>query len=548
MMRRRRFAPAAGLAVGLAAAAILWATWQPRVSAEPAPRRAAAVAGQFYPGSPAELRKAVEGFLAGAKPDVPAEWQAARPVALIVPHAGYPYSGQTAAFAYKLLEGKGRPSRVILIGPSHHFALEGICSVADFSEYETPLGTVPVDAGAREELAKSKPFLALRQPHQPEHCLEVQLPFLQVLWPDPPKIVPILVGQLSDEECRAAAAGIARILDEDALLVVSTDFTHYGQRFGFEPFRGTPAGELRDKIRELDMGAVERILALDAAGFARYLSEHRPTICGRMGVQTMLELLVPCRDCRPQFLKWASSGESTGSYEDCVSYVAMAVYAPAGAVKQIKGALASAAVEKPAGPAAEAGTPPALTDDDKRTLLGLARQSIEQHLKGGGEAAPPSMDEGNASDALRATCGVFVTLNKDGRLRGCIGHIVSDLPLPRCVWEVAPLAALRDPRFPPVQADELGDIDITISVMSPPKRTQSVDEIQVGRDGLIISMRGQQGLLLPQVATEYGWDREQFLQQTCLKAGLPPDAWQRTDAAIYRFSANVFGEKELGPR
>jgi len=548
MTALRRLGPVAGLALALVAAAMLWAGRQPQASADPAPSRAAVVAGAFYPGSPSELRRTVEGFLERADPDVPAEWQAARPVALIVPHAGYTYSGQTAAFAYKLLEGKERPSRVILIGPSHRFPLGGTCSVADFSHYETPLGAVPVDGEAREKLAEAECFQALRRPHQAEHCLEVQLPFLQVLWPDPPKIVPILVGQLSPSECRAAAAGIAGILDEDALLLVSTDFTHYGSGYGFQPFRGTPADKLREKINELDMGAVERILALDPAGFARYIAERRPTICGRVGVQMMLELLAQCRGCQPEILKWSNSGDLSGSYEQCVSYVALAVYAPAGALGQIKGASPSPAESSPADTAAEAGTPPVLTDGDKRTLLGLARQAIERQVNEGGKAPAPSMDEEDASDALQARCGVFVTLEKQGRLRGCIGHIVSDLPLHRSVCEVAPLAALRDPRFEPVEPDELDDIEISISVMTRPKRTQSVEEIQVGRDGLIIRMGRRQGLLLPQVATEYGWSRDEFLEHTCRKAGLPPDAWQRADAMVYRFSATVFGEKELGLR
>ncbi|MCK4282779.1 MAG: AmmeMemoRadiSam system protein B [Candidatus Brocadiae bacterium] len=510
--------------------------------------RPAAVAGTFYPGRARSLRATVEDFLAEASPKVPNGWREAGLRALIVPHAGYVYSGRTAAVSYKLLEGIKKPSRVILLGPPHRAHIPGACSVADFSHYATPLGRVEVDAEARKKLVRSEPFRAMRRPHEHEHCLEVQLPFLQVIWPEPPKIVPILVGQIGGHDYRAAAAGIARILDEDTLIVVSTDFTHYGARFGFAPFRGTPSDQLRAKIRELDMGAVRHIEALDPAGFRQYQAQTGATICGRAAVSVMLELFSQAGQARAEFLQWTNSGEVTGSYSDCVSYVALAVWAPSDALPQIKKALPAQVARGPrqGAPlqgAEEPGVARALTDEHKRMLLKLARQSIETRLAGREAAAgAPAVGADEMPEALRGKHGAFVTLKKNGELRGCIGHIVSNQPLYLCVREVARLAALSDPRFPPLEESELGEITIAISVMSPPKKVESVQEIEVGRDGLIISKGGRRGLLLPQVAAEYGWGREEFLKQTCRKAGLAQNAYKSDDAEVYKFQAIIFGE------
>lgn len=526
-------------------AILSWLVADRHATAASGSERAAAVAGMFYPGSAETLRSTVEGFLDEARPEVPERWQEATPRALIVPHAGYRYSGRTAAISYKLLQGSKKPSRVILLGPTHTVRMGGTCSVADFSHYATPLGKVQVDVEGRDALVQYKPFSAGREPHEREHCLEVQLPFLQVLWPDPPKILPVIVGQLSPGDCRAAAAGIASIMDEDSLVIVSTDFTHYGRRFGFAPFAGTPANRLRDKIRELDMGAVKHIEGLDPAGFRQYGAQTRATICGRLAVSIMLELFSQSDLCQAEFLHWANSGEVTGSYTDCVSYVALALYGPSEALEQIKSALtpARAGTEDAASP-----NPPGLSDEHKRILLKLARQAIEKRLDAqpgaGGEPLEVNLEE--MPEPLRRENGAFVTLKKQGQLRGCIGHIVSDRPLCLCVSEVAALAAVRDPRFKPLSKEELAEITIEISVLSPLRKVKSTEEIQVGRDGLIISSGRRQGLLLPQVAVEQGWTREEFLTHTCRKAGLPLDAWRQEGVTIYRFSATVFGEENMG--
>ena len=180
-----------------------------------------------------------------------------------------------------------------------------------------------------------------------------------------------------------------------------------------------------------------------------------------------------------------------------------------------------------------------LTQTQRQTLLSIARRSIEAVLDG----RRPELDPSLLDDDLKRPSGAFVTLHTHrGELRGCIGSIQAVAPLCEAVLANAINAAFRDPRFYPVQREELAELQIEISVMSPIEPVTNVEEIEVGRDGLIVSRGTRAGLLLPQVATEYGWDRETFLQQTCVKAGLPPDAWHSPDTRIERFSAEVFGE------
>jgi AmmeMemoRadiSam system protein A len=179
-----------------------------------------------------------------------------------------------------------------------------------------------------------------------------------------------------------------------------------------------------------------------------------------------------------------------------------------------------------------------LDDIQRKTLLRIARQSIAAVLDG--RAADWKAED--VDEALREPAGAFVTLTRDGDLRGCIGSIQAVEPLYQAVASSAVSAAFRDPRFPPLSPGELDHLDLEISVMGPIERVTNIEDIGVGRDGLIISRGPYAGLLLPQVATEYGWDRQTFLEHTCRKAGLPPDAWRAQDCRIEKFSAFVFGE------
>jgi len=479
--------------------------------------RGPAVAGAFYPADSEQLRDVVEKYLKSARPRVPDAYRGQRPAALIVPHAGYPYSGQTAAYAYRLLEGKVKPRRVVLVGPAHYYRMSGVISVPPYTHYRTPLGDVPVDDEARSRLLKSGICQSREGAHLREHSLEVQLPFLQVIWDEPPPILPVVVGELSDQDCKRAAAALSEILDEDSLLVVSSDFTHYGARFLYTPFREARGEELLAKIKDLDMEAVRHIEALDPKGFSACVRRTGATICGARPIAIMLHLFSGSETFFGCTLHYSTSAEVTGDLTSTVSYVAFAVYRGTRAVEQ-----------------------GALSAEEKRILLDVARRSIQSFLR---EGKPLVVRLDDYPELLRQKRGVFVTLKKKGALRGCIGYIGAVRPLVQAVAEVAVKSATQDFRFRPVREEELDELGIEISVLSPFVPVSDPEGIVVGRDGLYIMKGARSGILLPQVPVEQGWDRKTFLEQTCRKAGLPPDSWK--DARLYRFTAQVFNESEL---
>jgi hypothetical protein len=509
--------------------------------------RLPARAGQWYELAPAALAKQVEGYLEKAK--VPTS--SGHLLALIEPHAGYAYSGPTAAFGYRLLRGTS-VSRVIILGVPHFVPVVG-CALPNYTHFQTPLGEVPLDREVCDKLLTSPPFTESTRAHDPEHSVEAQLPFLQRTLTDF-RIVPILVGEMADADRAKAAEALRGFLDDKTLIVVSSDFTHYGADYGYVPFRT----QVQENLDKLDHGAVKQIQALDPRGFVDYVNQTGATICGRSGIALLLEILKPLGDVTASELTYTTSGSLTGNWSASVSYCAIA-FTRAGAPapsKPVSRAQETSQPPKPTGmvvdgmPGIRRGEPPVkpvltgpnfLSKEDQQACLKLARQSLEQYLQ---TRQLLKVDDSSFSANLQAKHGCFVTLKKQGDLRGCIGRIVGDTPLCDTVVEYAVHAAVDDPRFPAVTLKELKDLDIEISVMTPLERVTDLKDIQVGRDGLLIKMGANQGLLLPQVATEYGWDRDTFLAHTCLKAGLPPDAYKSPRAELLRFSAQVFGEKE----
>jgi AmmeMemoRadiSam system protein A len=178
-----------------------------------------------------------------------------------------------------------------------------------------------------------------------------------------------------------------------------------------------------------------------------------------------------------------------------------------------------------------------ISEADKKRLLELARGSIRAHLKG---ESLPSL--AGASPLLCESRGVFVSLHRQGRLRGCIGYLEAVKPLGQSVMEMAAAAAFHDPRFRPLGPEELADLEVEISVLTPMQLVDKVEKIEVGKHGLYIEKGRCRGLLLPQVAVEYRWDRTTFLEQTCSKAGLPPQAWKEPDTRIFTFTADIFSD------
>ena len=498
------------------------------------------IAGSWYPADPEALRRLLEGFLDKAPSPDPAE--ASRLIAVVVPHAGYAYSGFTAAHAYRWIRQR-RPKRILIIGPSHYAAFRGI-SFGDFDAYETPLGRVPVDPAGRK-LVKACPLVGFYpEAHGKEHSLDIQVPFLQVIFPEStPSILPLLVGRLEKEDVPVLARCIGKLLDNETVLVVSSDFTHYGPRFGYIPFPNETG--VAEQIRRLDQGACDRILRLDERGFVAYREKTGITICGRNPITLLLDLLP--EGTRSRQLFYATSGQLTGDYENCVSYYALAFVrnalwgrAPGENGTKPTGGISMKKGKKP--PADKDVSADTLSAAERSTLLRLARDTIEEYVR---ERKRPDPLGGayKITPALRRHRGAFVTLKAHGRLRGCIGYIQPIEPLFETVQENAINAATRDSRFPPVRPDELSAIEIEISALTPPVPVSSYRGIHLGRDGIILKKGLHQAVFLPQVAPEQGWDLPETLRHLSLKAGLSEDAWRDPDAKFLVFTAEVFEEE-----
>lgn len=271
-----------------------------------------AVAGTWYPKDPGRLAATVDRLFEAA-PIPPADPAAA----LLAPHAGFAYSGEVAAAAFACLRGR-HLSRVVLVGPSHYASFRG-GALPEAAVWRTPLGDLRVESDGVPIPRRDGPFLR-------EHSLEAELPFLQRALPAGFSVVPILLGAGSNgSDLDAVAAAVAPLLAADALLVVSSDFTHFGEAFGYVPFEE----DVARRIEALDRGALERIEAGDAAGFERYVEATGATICGRHAIGVLLRLDLVRRSPARRTLAYATSGARTGSFEHSVSYAAVHVAAGA---------------------------------------------------------------------------------------------------------------------------------------------------------------------------------------------------------------------------
>jgi AmmeMemoRadiSam system protein B/AmmeMemoRadiSam system protein A len=465
---------------------------------------------------------------------------AGRPIAMVVPHAGWIYSGVAAGAAFRLLS-PGDFSRVVLIGPSHYGGFDGY-GLDDSVAYQTPLGDIPVDREAVRSLLGSGQAGWARGAARPEHCLEIELPFLQATLGQF-QLVPVLAGRTSRESERAFAAQLAHLADGKTLFVFSTDFIHYGRRFDYAPF-GPLTATARQKIRETDDRAVALLSRLDASGFRAFLDETKATICGRHGLSTLLELLpLIAGSSHATVLSHYASSDLQDQDDDgsSVDYVSM--------VFTKEGGPSSPPLTRPPAESAVPTEAPPISAELGARLARLARATLEDELTKTSRLAREMAELPAGPEASRLQA-VFVTLlrtdpdeiRSEGSLRGCIGQVEPTYPLEMAVVRAALSAALDDPRFTPVSAKELPKLALDVTVLSPPRPIASWSEIQIGLHGIVLEKRGRRALFLPQVAVEQNWTLEETLEALSHKAGLPSGAWR--DGAQYSvFLGQVFHEK-----
>jgi AmmeMemoRadiSam system protein B/AmmeMemoRadiSam system protein A len=501
----------------------LEATASSDVASSAEPVRPPAVAGQFYPGQSAALRRAVKEALRQVEGEVPA----GQPVALLAPHAGYVYSAGVAAYGYRAVAGR-RITDVVLIGNSHHFPLRKGAVYAR-GTFVTPLGRVPVNAGLADAILQESSLLETNDaPHGPEHSLEVQLPFLQELFPEV-QIVPILLGSFPARQCRSIGEGIGRAIQktgraDTTLIISSSDMSHY------------PTGDNADRV---DRAALQALESFDegvlAADIEKFMSAGIPNLhcvfCGEESVLTTLAAARTLGADAVKILHYANSGDVTGERDRVVGY-GSAVFLKVG-----KKSTVSTKKDGPTSAVNASSKPFAVSPSHQVFLLNVARESIAYYLDKGQKKTFATHDP-----ELLTPAAVFVTLTQRGELRGCIGILEARASLLETVADFAVAAAVEDNRFQPVTARELPGLRIEISVLSPMERVSSADLIQPQVHGVLVRRGRYQGLFLPQVWEHFD-RKEDFMDELCRqKAHLEARAWQDPATELYTFTVFAFEE------
>ena len=475
--------------------------------------RPATQAGRFYESDPLVLSHEVDSLLANHANDR----QYKNVAALIVPHAGYYFSGNVAAAAYSAVSKGKHFQRIFLLGPSHHEWLDGASVNTEADFYTTPLGQLKVDSEIAQKLAAADSVFSYQpKAHDREHCLEVQLPFLQRRFDDVPPIVPIIISTNDFQKLKRIAEVLRPYFTEENLFVISRDVSHY------------PAYEDAYKVdartgKAVESGDVEQFIDTIEENANSHIRNLSTSACGEFPIITLMLMLD--KQYQVKHLLYQNSGDiDDDDHSRVVGYHAFAVLRNSS--------------QTPSDNMGETGGDFHLTDEDKIILKDIALTSIRKSLDGKRTTAEDSTLH-PLSFTLRQKCGAFVSLHKHGHLRGCIGHFGEDVPLHRIVAEMARAAAFEDPRFSPVRREELDDIDIEISVLTPMRRIQNLDEFELQRHGIFIRKGYHSGTFLPQVADEVNWTKEEFVGHCAQdKAGIGWNGWK--DAELYVYEAIVF--------
>ncbi|HAW49370.1 TPA: hypothetical protein DCX16_00230 [bacterium] len=458
--------------------------------------RKPAVSYSFYPGDKEECKNMVLELLSSATKTVSGKIRG-----LISPHAGYVFSGPCAGWAFKQVEGIPYKT-VIVLGVSHRYPLNHP-SIYPGDGYETPLGTVSINKEmAKKIMEENSDIVYIEAADKLEHSIEVQLPFIQMALPNT-DIVPILVGGNIDSINKLADT-ISKLASDDVLVVASSDFSHY------------PTYNDANSVDEETISLIckldeKRLIEREEGVYREGIPGLSTYICGIHPVLVLIGAMKGLGIKNGKKIVYYNSGDTPyGKKDSVVGY----------------GAIAFSHEDY-------------LSDSEKKRLLFIARNTLEIYVK---EGKTPKFKE--ESPKLLANSGAFVTLHtKTGELRGCIGYIFPIKPLYEAVIDNTISAGTKDWRFSPVRSDELSNIKIEISVLSPPERVGSYTDIVIGRHGIVLSKGGRQAVFLPQVPPEQGWSLEETLIHLSLKAGLPHDAWKK-DCNFEVFTAEVFGEED----
>lgn len=486
--------------------AVWWKQEQHQALIKPQPKggsmiiRNPAVAGQFYPGDKRELEEMVEGFLSKAKSGT----EKGQLSVLIVPHAGYVYSGQTAASGFKRLSGKNI-FNVILLGASHQSWFSGV-AVDNNDSWGTPLGKVKINKDLAERLITGG-ISFNKEPHLNEHSLEVEVPFLQSVLKDF-FIAPLLIGQTDNKTLEKLAEKIIENLDSETVLVVSSDLSHY-------PDINTAKIVDERTVKSIESGEVKKF-EKELASLAKDYPNVDTFACGHEAIKVGMIVASKLGILKSEVFAKTNSGEVMGETNRVVGYASVGFYTKKNESEE-------------------------LNKDSQKELLRFSRKVLESYIKNG--TLP---DDKTDNENLLKKRGAFVTLTKKAELRGCIGDFSASKSLWETVKSMTIAASTEDPRFWPVKKEELSDIGIEISVLSKRLKVSSYKEIVMGKHGVYLERGGRGGTFLPQVAEDFNNDRDAFLSALCShKAGLPSDCYKDPKTNLDVYTAQVFNEKEL---
>lgn len=481
------------------------------------------VAGSWYPGTERGIRALVAQW--DEHIDCASRSGAAdgprilpRPNVLLLPHAGWAYSGEIAWRALRLVRGADF-RRVVVLAPSHRAWIENRLVAPESDAVSMPLGEIPIDREWLDRLALMAPVARNDRVHAAEHSAQIEYPLIRLAIGAKFRIVPLVMGSFGADQMAMCARALGRLMDDKTLLVVSSDFTHYGDDFAYAPY-GTGGGEdVRGKVASVDTEAFALMAKLDADGFAAFVKKTGVTICGHVPIELAMRAFG--KKASLARVAYATSSDEDRDFSRFVCYTAAAGRAE---WQDEKDAVLDAAA--------------------RAFLLRVARESMERAVRTGGSAVRrPDETWRDVPPAVLARMGAFVTLNDrtTGALRGCIGEILPMRPLVDAVAARAADSALRDPRFMPVTERELANLRVEVSALTPPRPVASWRDIVLGRDGMTLEKGDAFAVFLPQVAPEQGWDLETTLGYLSQKAGLSFDAW-REGATFETFQAEVFHE------
>lgn len=458
--------------------------------------------GSWYPGEAGELRELLERVWVRSCGRT-GPFLLPSPLAFVAPHAGLIYSGTVAAAVYRHIE-QAQPERVVLLGFSHRGGPAGV-AVPDIHAFTTPLGAVKVD----REAASSLPFPMVPESRLCDHSVEIQLPLLQKAVPEA-RVVPLYVGPMGAEQRDEAAQALASLAGARTVFVASSDLTHYGRSFGYEPFRVDSV--TADNLRVLDHEIMAAAGSLDARYFLENIAATRATVCGYDPISLLLRTLrsIGGEEIFQQVLDYQTSGEITGDFHHCVSYGALG-YFPVSSFELAAG--------------------------DRGLLAASARQTLARFMETG-ERKPVRPER--ITPALTRHAGAFVSLHEGGELRGCVGERVPRAPLCETIADLTLSAALDDPRFKPLEPCPGGEVDIEISVLSPFRRIRDRKEFEIGVHGAYLENGRRRALLLPQVAAERDWTPALFWEMLARKAGANSSIYGDSETRIEIFRARIF--------